>query len=128
MDIEHPLISIYLHSKTLIVDSNKNKLIFPRVTNLKDAAFVLVDWFCAARQLNALVILPYTAVIIYSSLSQELRKCFSEYVCFTKQCSFNRHLTRTADFYPFKTPQVQIIPCTYMQSAAGTSRCKDYVQ
>lgn len=39
MDIKHPLINIYLHSKTLIVNSVKNKLIFPRVTNLKDAAF-----------------------------------------------------------------------------------------
>lgn len=38
MDIKHPLINIHLHSKTLIVNSDKNKLIFPRVTKLKDAA------------------------------------------------------------------------------------------
>lgn len=83
------MINIYLHSKTLIVNSGKHKLIL-RVTNLKDAAFggghtwqVLVDWFCRARQLNALVVVVYTAVIIYSSLRQELRKCSSEYVHFS---------------------------------------------
>lgn len=116
MDIKHPLINIYLQSKTLIVDSDKNKLIFPRVTNL----LLLVAgthhkyWWTGcveSDRLNALAIVAYTDVIIYSSLSQELRKCPSEYVHFIKQCSFHRRLTPTADFYPFKPPhKCRLIP------------------